>query len=84
MTGVRLDGDAVLLADLVVDATGRQARSLAWLQSAGYAFPPVDTIEVDTRHVSQVYRRDPARRYHKSVAAVVAAPWSVAVGGDFA
>jgi 2-polyprenyl-6-methoxyphenol hydroxylase-like FAD-dependent oxidoreductase len=25
-----------------------------------------------------------ARRYHKSVAAVVAAPWSVAVGGDFA
>jgi 2-polyprenyl-6-methoxyphenol hydroxylase-like FAD-dependent oxidoreductase len=58
MTGVDLDDGSILRADLVVDATGRPARSLVWLASAGYAPPPVDTVEVDTRYVTQVYRRD--------------------------
>jgi 2-polyprenyl-6-methoxyphenol hydroxylase-like FAD-dependent oxidoreductase len=74
MTGVRLDGDAVLRAGLVVDATGRQARSLAWLQSSGYTPPPVDTVEVDTRYVTQVYRRDPRVALDWKAAAVIDEP----------
>jgi hypothetical protein len=34
MSGVRLVADSILRAQLVGDATGHQARSLAWLDSA--------------------------------------------------
>jgi glycine/D-amino acid oxidase-like deaminating enzyme len=74
MTGVRLDGDAVLRADMVVDATGRQARSLTWLESAGYASPPVETVEVDTRYVTRGYRRDPGLALDWKAAAVIDEP----------
>ena len=74
MTGVRLDGDSILRADMVVDATGRQARSLAWLESAGYPPPPVDTVEVDTRYVTQEYRRDPSLALDWKAAAVIDEP----------
>ena len=74
MTGVRLDGGALLRADLVVDATGRPARSLAWLRSAGYPPPPVDTVEVDTRYVTQVYRRDPSLAPGWKAAAIIDEP----------
>ena len=56
-TGVRTSGDTVIPADLVVDATGRQARSLAWVEAAGFPTPPIDVIEVNTRYVSQMYQR---------------------------
>jgi 2-polyprenyl-6-methoxyphenol hydroxylase-like FAD-dependent oxidoreductase len=62
VTGVRLDGDSILRADLVVDATGRHARSLSWLQSAGYPPPPIDTVEVDTRYVTQEEPPEPRPR----------------------
>jgi len=74
MTGVRLAEDATLHADLVIDATGRQARSLVWLRSAGYAPPPVDTVEVDTRYATQVYRRDPRIALDWKAAAVIDEP----------
>jgi 2-polyprenyl-6-methoxyphenol hydroxylase-like FAD-dependent oxidoreductase len=74
ITGVRLDGDSILPADLVVDATGRSARTVAWLQSAGYPSPPVDTVEVDTRYVTQVYRRDPNLDLGWKAAAIIDAP----------
>lgn len=74
MTGVRLDGGDVLLADLIVDATGRSARSLAWLESAGYPPPPVDTVEVDTRYTTQAYRRDPKLVLDWKAAAIIDVP----------
>ncbi|WP_409331576.1 FAD-dependent oxidoreductase [Trujillonella humicola] len=63
VTGVRLDTGAALAADLVVDATGRQARSLGWLDELGFAPPAVSEVHVDTRYVSRTYRRGelPAR-----------------------
>jgi 2-polyprenyl-6-methoxyphenol hydroxylase-like FAD-dependent oxidoreductase len=47
----------------VVDATGRQARSLAWLDELGYPAPEVSRVEVDTRYLTQQFRRGdrPAR-----------------------
>jgi 2-polyprenyl-6-methoxyphenol hydroxylase-like FAD-dependent oxidoreductase len=74
MTGVYLDGGTVLRADLTVDATGRRARSLGWLAAAGYSPPPVDTVEVDTRYVTQVYRRDPRVALGWKAAAVIDDP----------
>jgi 2-polyprenyl-6-methoxyphenol hydroxylase-like FAD-dependent oxidoreductase len=74
ITGVRLDGGAVLQADLVVDATGRSARSLGWLESAGYPPPPVATVAVDTRYATQVYRRDPRQAPDWKAAAVIDDP----------
>jgi 2-polyprenyl-6-methoxyphenol hydroxylase-like FAD-dependent oxidoreductase len=56
-TGVHTDDGTVVPADLTVDATGRQARSLAWVEAAGFPSPPVEVIDVDTRYVSQMYQR---------------------------
>jgi 2-polyprenyl-6-methoxyphenol hydroxylase-like FAD-dependent oxidoreductase len=74
MTGVRLEGGEILRCDLVVDATGRQARSLAWLRPAGYPSPRVDTVEVDARYVTQAYRRDPHAAHGWKAAAVIDEP----------
>lgn len=74
IVGARLHDGSEVDADLVVDATGRQARSLKWLEELGYRGPPVSRVEVDTRYVTQVYRRSdlPARDW--KVAAVVDEP----------
>jgi 2-polyprenyl-6-methoxyphenol hydroxylase-like FAD-dependent oxidoreductase len=63
ITGVRLADGSTVAADLVVDATGRQARSLRWLERLGYEPPATSVVGVDTRYVTQVYRRhdDPLR-----------------------
>ena len=73
ITGVRADG-AAIDCDLVVDASGRAARSLGWLGELGFEPPPVSVVEVDTRYVSRVYRRvdTPARDW--KAAAVIGDP----------
>ena len=96
VTGVRLDDGTSLSADLVVDATGRQARSLAWLAAAGYRPPRVDVVEVDTRYATQSYRRgdhpvrdwkaaavigDPATRRLAIALPVEGERWLVLLGG---
>ena len=55
--------DGHLPCDLVVDASGRHAHSLPWLEQLGYAAPEVSRVEIDTRYVTQQVRRsdDPAR-----------------------
>jgi len=63
VTGVRLldrqtgGGEAVLSADLVVDASGRGSHSPAWLENMGYARPAVDLVEVKIGYASRVYQR---------------------------
>ena len=74
MTGVRFTRHATMQADLVVDATGRHARTLAWLRAAGYPPPPIDTVEVDTRYATQEYRRDPNLALGWKAAAIIDAP----------
>lgn len=56
----RIDGsaDETLVADLVVDATGRGSRTPAWLEALGYPRPPVDRVRVGVGYATRVYRLD--------------------------
>lgn len=74
VTGVRLDDDTVLDADLVVDASGRHARSVPWVEELGYESPVVDQVHIDTRYVSRVYRRDDRPTLDWKAAAVIGGP----------
>jgi 2-polyprenyl-6-methoxyphenol hydroxylase-like FAD-dependent oxidoreductase len=56
ITGVRI-GDGEVAGDLVVDATGRTARTIEWVHDLGFPVPRTSVVEVDTRYVSRVYRR---------------------------
>jgi 2-polyprenyl-6-methoxyphenol hydroxylase-like FAD-dependent oxidoreductase len=76
ITGVRFDDGAIVACDLVVDASGRQARSLAWLEKLGYEPPRTSVVEVDMRYVTRQYRRTdrPARDW--KAAGVIGDPTS--------
>lgn len=69
--GVRVDGADDIGCDLVVDATGRQARTLAWIQELGYDAPATSVVQVETRYVSRVFRRtEPASGDWRAAAAI--------------
>ncbi len=57
----------VLLADLVLDITGRGSRMPAWLRELGYEAPPEDKIKVDLAYTTRHYRlkRDRVRHGHR-------------------
>jgi 2-polyprenyl-6-methoxyphenol hydroxylase-like FAD-dependent oxidoreductase len=53
----RRTGEPVtLIADLVVDATGRAARTPTWLESLGHERPREDRVVMDLTYASQVLR----------------------------
>jgi 2-polyprenyl-6-methoxyphenol hydroxylase-like FAD-dependent oxidoreductase len=56
---VRVGGgdEHVVLADLVVDASGRGSSSPAWLEGLGYARPEEERIEIGIGYNTRVYRR---------------------------
>ncbi len=59
VTGVLLtsgDQDSAVLADLVVDATGRGTRLPVWLQQWGFPRPPEVTVDVGIGYSSQQVR----------------------------
>jgi 2-polyprenyl-6-methoxyphenol hydroxylase-like FAD-dependent oxidoreductase len=51
--------ESALAADLVVDATGRGARTPAWLESLGYGRPVEDHVVVHLTYASQLLRMPP-------------------------
>ncbi len=53
VTGVLLDTDEVVHADLVVDAAGRGTRLPGWLEKWGYARPREETVDVGIAYASQ-------------------------------
>ncbi|MCB1316160.1 MAG: FAD-dependent monooxygenase [Leptospiraceae bacterium] len=57
ITGVRLSDGESLQADLVLDASGRGSRTVAWLEELGYDRPPLEETGVDLAYVSRLYRR---------------------------
>jgi 2-polyprenyl-6-methoxyphenol hydroxylase-like FAD-dependent oxidoreductase len=64
VTGARLVNrrtrdDVILDADLVVDATGRGARTPAWLNALGYDRPPEVHVPVHLTYASQLLRMAP-------------------------
>jgi 2-polyprenyl-6-methoxyphenol hydroxylase-like FAD-dependent oxidoreductase len=96
ITGVRLDDGSTVACELIVDATGRPARSLGWLAQLGFEPPPTSTVTVDTRYVTRVYRRTQSPRHTWKAAVVIDEPaagrlamalpiegnrWFVVVGG---
>ncbi|WP_394836496.1 hypothetical protein LVJ94_06270 [Pendulispora rubella] len=56
ITGVRLGNGVTYRADLVVDASGRGARSLRWLAPLGYEPPPTDNVTIDVGYATRVIR----------------------------
>ncbi len=57
----RADGAAaqVLDADLVVDASGRGARTPVWLEQLGYPRPARDEVRIGVGYASRLYQLDP-------------------------
>ncbi len=74
VSAVQIGEGEEIAADLVVDATGRQARTIDWLATLGYPAPVTTVVEVDTRYVSRVFQRidSPARDW--KAAAVIGDP----------
>lgn len=72
VTGVTVkshDGDAAhrLDADLVVDATGRSARTPAFLDASGYDKPREERVKVRLTYASQLFRLPPGSLREKIV-----------------
>lgn len=65
VTGVRLinrrtgHSEETMLADLVVDASGRGSRSPAWLEKLGYSRPVVEEVRIGMGYTTCYYRRQP-------------------------
>ena len=65
VTGVRFvqrhhrNSEEVINADLVVDATGRNSKSPAWLANLGYEQPEEERVNVDLSYTTRAYRRQP-------------------------
>ena len=62
VTGVRVrardgSGDSVMLADLVVEASGRTSKLNAWLPALGYDPAPEESVNSDIGYASRFYRR---------------------------
>jgi 2-polyprenyl-6-methoxyphenol hydroxylase-like FAD-dependent oxidoreductase len=51
---------ANVVADLVVDASGRASKSLEWLEQLGYGRPDAEEVNVGIGYTTRVYRRLPS------------------------
>lgn len=59
VSGVRIAGEP-LIADLVVDATGRGSKSPGWLKDLGYAAPVEEKVEIGLKYTTRYFRRKPS------------------------
>ncbi|MDQ1720279.1 MAG: hypothetical protein QOI26_13 [Pseudonocardiales bacterium] len=59
VTGARLDDDEVVDTDLIIDCTGRGARSNHWLAALGFPAPRVSEVKVGVGYATRFYRRSP-------------------------
>jgi 2-polyprenyl-6-methoxyphenol hydroxylase-like FAD-dependent oxidoreductase len=59
---LRHEGNELLtiVADLVVDCTGRGSRASQWLSEWGYDAPPTSEVKVDVAYATRLYKRNPA------------------------
>lgn len=64
----------VLLADLVVDTTGRGSRAPAWLSELGFEAPLEERVKIDIEYTTVTYRREPHHLNGAHAAIVAAAP----------
>ena len=59
VTGARLDDGELIETDLIVDCTGRGARSNHWLATLGFPAPRVSEVKVGVGYATRFYRRSP-------------------------
>ena len=52
-------GTTELVADLIVDASGRSSRAPAWLAEAGYPAPTTTRVDPDVGYAARIYRIPP-------------------------
>lgn len=82
--GVRLrpqsGGDAVVLADLIVDATGRGSQMPQWLEAIGYRRPAESTVSVNVSYASRLYRAPAGHRDWKALLISPHAPFKRSAG----
>lgn len=57
VTGARLDDDELVGTDLIIDCTGRGARSNHWLAALGFPAPRVSEVKVGVGYATRFYRR---------------------------
>ena len=88
VTGVTLrprpeDGQkAEIVADLVVDATGRGSRSPAWLESLGYPKPSEAAITIGYGYTTRLYKQDSTcLRHAKAIFIQPTPPHTKRLGG---
>ena len=56
VTGVVIEGGERVVADLVVDASGRNARTVQWLATLGFEAPPESVVNCDFAYASALVR----------------------------
>jgi 2-polyprenyl-6-methoxyphenol hydroxylase-like FAD-dependent oxidoreductase len=56
VTGVVIEGGERVTADLVIDASGRNARTVQWLTALGYEAPAESVVNCDFAYASAVVR----------------------------
>lgn len=59
VTGARLDDGELIETDLIVDCTGRGARSNHWLAALGFPAPRTSEVKVGVGYATRFYRRSP-------------------------
>ncbi|MDQ4068199.1 MAG: hypothetical protein M3203_01770, partial [Actinomycetota bacterium] len=74
VTGVTLEDGSTVPADLVVDASGRSARSVRWLAALGYEEPETSVVKIDMGYATRIFRRKPGVERDWGVALVMAPP----------
>ncbi len=77
------DVDETIMADLVVDATGRGSQVPKWLTQLGYATPEESTVNVGVSYATRLYRRTVSDDQAKALLSVPVAPLEKRGGGIF-
>lgn len=67
-------GTTTLIADLVVDASGRGSVSPKWLAEGGYAKPTESFVKVNVAYATRTYRRKPGDLEGAELLMIAAAP----------
>lgn len=62
ITGVRLRGDEIIAADLIVDAGGRNSKTPTHLKDLGFGEVPVSEIPVDVGYATRAFVAPPGQR----------------------
>jgi 2-polyprenyl-6-methoxyphenol hydroxylase-like FAD-dependent oxidoreductase len=84
VTGVQiapdLNGQGKLIADLVVDASGRHSELPAWLTHLGLGTPRIEEVALQTHYASRSYARRP-HHLNGGIALIIVADPEVPRGG---